>query len=351
MESSWTKLLERLRAARERLDDPKQLAAFADALSGHLGEIVFYDDPSTPKQSLVHYTSWKRTLAILEARDEPSLRMYNYEHANDPQEGKLWRFVFHELKDKAKWLDKYLPEHEIELLKSGRSTGSTFGLSFSSGTSEVEDSSDTSEVEDSGISGVEDNLTFWRLYGNDGEGCSFKVTGRPSSRIYKVRYLNEDGINVNANEKNEDGSTEGTDEKIDWRVASHLDELLANSQVLVERAGGDIAMNIATGIRRIFGGYHHLAKSAYFEDEREWRMIEVAPKAEVQYDVDERGVVKRYIKGPLLKDVLISNSSITIGPRVPNSGAARAYVEYLLRKRKILLPDVKLSRQAYGSDV
>lgn len=325
MEDSWKALLQRVAAAKQ--SQPDHLAAFAEALADPLAKIVFYDDMLEQGQYLVHYTSWEHTLQILKECGGPTLRMYNYESSNDPQEGKVQRRAWKHIGEQAGWLDDYLPQHEKTLLKFGRSTGSTYGCSFS--------------VD---VGGVEDNLTFWRLYGNDGKGCSFKVTGQLGT-VYRVRYLQEDGTNVKP-----------ADEFVDERIASWLAQLLSDGQELVQRAVDagrrDIAGKIATGVRRILGGYHHLAKSRYFEDEREWRMIEVAPEDKsVKYDPVEHGVIKRYIHGLSLKDALVTASSITIGPRVPNGGAARAYVEHLLKKRDMHVPDVKLSEHSYGSHV
>ena len=325
MEASWDALLKQMASAKGR-GESKELVSLADTLEDQLETFVFYDDHLPHMQHLVHYTSWERALAILRHPDGPVLRMYNYERSNDPQEGKLWRRAWGELDKEAAWLDDYLPEHEKTLRESGQSTGSTYGCSFSSD-----------------VGGVEDNLTFWRLYGNDGEGCSFKVTGL-LGRVYRVRYLNEDGSNADT-----------TDEEVDRKIAFWLRELITSSRDVLQAVDADqvrVAMRIATGIRKILGGYQHLAKSRYFEDEREWRMIEVAPKLDsVQYDVDEGRVVKRYIEGLSLKDVLVTASSITVGPRVPNGGAARAYVEHLIRERDMRIPEVKLSRQVYRPDV
>ena len=325
MESSWAELLEQLATAREKLDDPRQLPAYADTLSGYLGKVVLYDDQLPQLQHLVHYTSWERALAILQDPDGPTLRMYNYERTNDPQEGKLWRKTWKGLN--TAWLNDYLPEHEKTLLELGQNTGSTYGCSFSSD-----------------VGGVEDNLTFWRLYGNDGEGCSFKVTGQ-IGKVYRVRYLNEDGSNADPKDEDEDR-----------KIASLLEQLIAGSHDVVAQAEAagrpDVATRIATGIRRILGGYHHLAKSRDFKDEQEWRMIEVAPESDsVQYDTSDGNVVRRYFQGLSLKSVLVTASSITVGPRVPNGGAARAYVEHLVRKSDMHNPEVKLSRQIYRPDV
>ena len=308
---------------------PREFLAFADALIAGLRTFIFYDDIPRDKQEFVHYTSWERALAILE-EDGPVLRMYNYERSNDPQEGSLWRRTFERLKDETAWLDEYLPEHEKTLKRTGRSAGSTFGCSFSSD-----------------VVGVDDNLTFWRLYGNDGEGCSFKVTGRllkgSNTRIYKVRYLNEDYSNADSE-----------DERGDVRLAFRLENLIKQSRDVAARAREinreDVATAIASGVRKVLGGYHHLAKSKYFEDEREWRMIEVDPHHDsVDYEVNDDGVVSRYILGLDLKKVLATGSSITIGPQVQNAGAARAYVEHLVRRKEMWGTDVKISKQNYRS--
>lgn len=317
MESSWKTLLEQVSAVGDRLNDQDPLAGVDTAIK----DLVFYDDSLGLDEHLVHYTSWKNALAIL--KEEPLIRSYNFERTNDPQEGQLWRNVWGAMEDDAKWFDGFLPAHDQTLLLSGRSVGTTFGCCFSAGDS-----------------GVEDNLTFWRLYGNDGKGCSFKVTGR-RPHTYRVRYLDERGENRNG------------DEELDRQVGSLLRDLLTRGRDLVERfwkAGRkDVASGMAQSIRKVLGGYNHLVKSSYFEDEKEWRMIDVFPTDAILYDLDEAGVVRRYVPGLALEDGLITGSSITVGPQVPNGGAARAYVEHLAKARGLDLPVVNLSKQTYRS--
>ena len=336
MESSWKALLEQVSAVGDRLSDQDPLAEVDTAIK----RLVFYDDALGLDEHLVHYTSWENALAILK-EERPVIRSYNYERTNDPQEGRLWRSVWDAVKDNAEWFDGFLPAHDQTLRRSGRSVGTTFGCCFSAGGSDVED-----------------NLTFWRLYGNDGKGCSFKVTGR-LPHTYRVRYLDGHG-------KNRD-----RDEEVDRHVGSMLLDLLTRGKKLVERfwedGNKDVASGMASGIRKVLGGYNHLVKSSYFEDEKEWRMIDVFPTDTILYDTDEAGVVRRYVSGLSLEDGLITGSSITIGPQVPNGGAARAYVEHLaeayverLVKAKgqdvpessnpaQAIPTVKLSKQTYRS--
>ena len=322
MESTWMALLDQVAAVGDRLEHREPL----DGVDTAIKKLVFYDDPADFSEHLVHYTSWESALAILKEQ-KPVLRSYNYERTNDPQEGRLWRAAWDGLAARAAQMDNLLPSYDKTLLRSGRSTGSTFGCCFSAGGP-----------------GIEDNLTFWRLYGNDGKGCSFKVASRLPS-TYRVRYLDERRIN----------RSEG-DEEMDQRVGSWLGDLLTRGGELVEQllSSGqkDVASGIAARIHQVLGGYNHLAKSSYFEDEKEWRLINVAPSADsILYDADEAGVVRRYVLGLSLDYGLTTGSSITVGPQVPNGGAARAYVEHLARAKELDLPEVNLSKQNYRSDV
>lgn len=338
MESTWVALLEQVSAVGRFLNDREKLGEQLESLDKATRDLVFYDDRLVINEHLVHYTSWKQALAILKDPKAPTLRCYSLERTNDPQEGRLWRRVWDEMTDDAERMDNLLPSYDQTLLRSGRSTGTTFGCCFSAGES-----------------GVEDNLTFWRLYGSDGKGCSFKISSRPHS-VYRVRYLDERG-----NNRDKD------DEELDKQVGSRLNDLLTKGSKLVDQFlkahQTKVASWIAARIRMVLGGYNHLAKSSYFEDEKEWRMIVVAPpKDSIRYDVDETGIVRRYVAGLSLEDALVTGSSITVGPQVPNGGAARAYVEHLFGVKGSDVPSpagesydrwpvVNLSKNTYRSIV
>lgn len=322
METTWKALLEQVATVGDRLEEREPLEKVDTAIK----DLVFYDDPADVGEHLVHYTSWESALAILK-EPRPVLRSYNYERTNDPQEGRLWRAAWNGLATHAGRMDNLLPSYDQALLRSGRSTGNTFGCCFSAGGRDIED-----------------NLTFWRLYGDDGKGCSFKVASRLPN-TYRVRYLDERRIN-----RSDD------DEEVDQRVGSWLGDLLTRGDELVDQllsAGRkDVASGIAARIRQVLSGYNHLAKSSYFKDEKEWRMISVAPSTDsILYDADEAGVVRRYVVGLWLDYGLTTGSSITVGPQVRNGGAARAYVEHLARAKGLDLPEVNLSKQNYRSDV
>ena len=337
MESSWKALLEQVSVVGSCLNDHEELGKQLERLDQVARALVFYDDDLTTSEHLVHYTSWEQALAILEDQEGPKLRHYCFERTNDPKEGRLWRKVWDGITDDAERIDNLLPSYGQTLIRSGRSTGSTFGCCFSAGDQDVED-----------------NLTFWRLYGNDGNGCSFKLARRPPN-TYRVRYLDE-----------RQNNRTDYDREVDQEVGAWLRELLTKGDALVNQflSSGrkDVASWIAAKIRAVLGGYNHLAKSRYFEDENEWRMIDVdPPTASILYDVDEAsGVVRRYVAGLSLNDWLITDSSIIVGPQVPNGGAARAYVEHLVVAEESDVPPsagrshdrwpvVKLSELTYRS--
>ena len=328
MKSSWNALLKQVSAVGDCLNDHEELGKQLKQLDQVTRALVFYDDRLPPNEHLVHYTSWEQALAILKGKGKGKamsmLRHYSFERTNDPQEGRLWRKAWDGMTENVKPIDKRLPSYDQTLIRSGRSTGSTFGCCFSTGRQRVED-----------------DLTFWRLYGNDGNGCSFKLSSLPPN-TYRVRYLDEQ------RESRHD------DRELDQRVGSRLRDLLTRGDKLINQFlpdRTDIARWIAGKIRTVLDGYNHLAKSSYFEDENEWRMVDVDPPTEsILYDVDEAsGVVRRYVAGLSLKDCLITGSSITVGPQVPNGAAARAYVEYLVRKYLVRKNEPDVPPRAGGS--
>lgn len=333
----WDYLVSQLREISERGPDrPNFYETIPDLFYHILPKLVLYDK-DLPEQGvdLVHYTTWENALdmfnegpdlPVKERPNPPVLRMYNYEHSNDPDEGKIKPQEWADIEKNAKWIDDILKSDPRWVdLESG---GSTYGCSFSSG-----------------ASGVEDDLTYWRLYGNDGEGCALKIvmpTGG-AYRIYKVRYRDENPTSRSNEEEREDND-----------VADRLNDIFTIGEKIVDKISKDqnnlkIKRSIAGGLRQILYGYYHLVKHKDYMGENEWRMIKVMPSPEtIQYDTVSKNLVKRYIDGPLLKDLLITNSTITVGPTVPNSGAARAYLDHLVRKiHKIEPVDVKNSNKTY----
>ena len=339
VKDSWDNLASELRRVGKRgLEKPKNYLAIRSLLD-QIQYLTLYDDfPSMTEINLVHYTTWDSALRMLKNINianqagvyevvKPNLRMYNYEHSNDPDEGRIKPPELKDIEKKVIDLAKFsksgtYSDFWIERMKTG--TG-TYGCSFSSGPS-----------------GIEDDLTYWRLYGNDGKGCSLKISSALKRRIYKVRYRDKD-------------FTQRSDQEIkeDTQVAQRLDELLSLCEETINEAPNEAKNNLVDFavevLLNIVQSYYHLIKHVTYEGEKEWRMISVMPKlSEVQFDINSKNIIKRYITGTNLGEMLSSASIITVGPTVPNPDAARAYIEHLAREtHKINYVTVRNSKQTY----
>ena len=330
VQNTWNSLISELRQiSREGPERPIYYQRLPDLL-GKSSELILYDDIPESTVDLVHYTTWDNVLEMFKEKDKkkqeaPIIRMYNYEQSNDPEEGQIklpeWEKI--EKEARSTWID--------DILKNGsRRKGdmalelNTYGCSFSSGSS-----------------GVEDDLTYWRLYGNDGRGCSLKIS-RLSERIYKVRYR----------DKNDFDKRTDLDKKEDKEVAERLSDIFDVGKSIVQRAPEDQGKTkeiLAEGLLRILYWYYHLIKHIDYEREKEWRMIRVMPRPDaIRFDTSSGNIIKRYVEGPPLSQLLSSASAITVGPTVPNRGAARAYLEYLAKEvHNIPYVNVKNSSQNY----
>lgn len=325
VKASWDNLMTELRQISERgSKEPDHFLTITN-LFDRIPELVLYDDAPEPKTNLVHYTTWKNVQNMFSMdRGSPMLRMYNYEQSNDPHEGQIRLPEWEEVLRDANWLDEFLKRSSrwTEDMKFG---GTTYGCSFSSGPS-----------------GVEDDLTYWRLYGNDGQGCSLKISVPYAENVYKVRYRGKDFNDRSQPEKEEDE-----------QVAGRLRALFEVGKETVDRAPDSyrsiVRETVAEGLLQILYGYYHLVKHTAYAGEHEWRMIAVMPwRDRIRYDTTSENLVRRYIEGPPLSQLLSTDSVITIGPTVLNRGAARAYLEHLVReKHRIRYATVQTSDKTY----
>ena len=296
-----------------------------ERLPGCVRDLVLYDDElETTSGGLVHYTSWRNLLKILDVHggQVPVLRMYNYESANDPEEGKIELPEWSGLKKEVENLIKEYSDQVQE--------GSAYGCSFSTNGP-----------------GVEDHLMFWRLYGNNGEGASLKlgvVSGMDTPKgMYRVRYRKNDGTGRKQEEIDDD-----------TEVAGRMRMFVNLGRETIEAAPNqhkrDVANSVARALQQTLESYTHLVKSSAYEHEREWRMIKATPpnSDNVKYSMNDDGVVRRFVEGGTIKGVFGSASVITLGPRVPNEyGAAKGYIKALIKKHEMEHIRVEVSEQRY----
>lgn len=322
---SWQRLMDQLSEIERRgPDNPRIYRGYLEPVILFFRNLTLFEDVLDVKEGLAHYTSWEKAVAIMEKDAEPAVRLYNYEIANDPREGMICRPEWNEVEDQARWLDEVLAGEEVGSHGDVRTQGSAYGCSFSSGAK----------------CDIGDDLNFWRLYGNDGDGCSFMIPFKPDG-MYRVRYYGSGG-------RNGDGQVGD-----DGQIMELFARLLHIGKQIVESAPKDelprVTRVVARNLRRLRATYRHLAKSHYYRSEREWRMTRVAPeRKDVHFDVTDGRLVKRYVNGPLWKDLLMSDSVITIGPCVRNRSAAVAYMED--RKTRLgIKADVVVSDKKYRS--
>ena len=281
--------------------------------------LVLYDDrPEQHRGAFVHYTSWENMLSILAPEEEdPLFRMYNYEFANDPEEGDIRPSMWREIENTSREIfgkyDPKLKSHQI-------SQESTYGCSFSTGEMDVED-----------------DLMYWRLYGGDGNGCSIKL-GVPPRGIYRVRYM----------EKGEQG--DATAEIT--AVACKLNRLLACMDSAIEDAPKScqvaVCQSMNKAVDQVLDGYFHLLKNKAYKHENEWRVVQVSPdEKDVNFSVGSDRIVRRYIEGQRMEELLVTGSKITLGPRVSNKNAAIKYIKGWLRKHNMVYTEVRASSKSY----
>lgn len=290
-------------------------------------------EASLAKQvELVHYTSVASLVSILggaqsldnrfpiaassvensplsEPSSTSSIRLYDTEHFNDPDEGEyLVRSL--KLHEEYDWIDE-------------REFGHAYIASF---------------IRPEGHTNVTDNLVYWRTYGRDGEGCSITVSV-PSNSVRKVLY-----------------GREGVDQ-IRNVVVTMLDRL--DSNILEYELGADIQSELSNLVWKLLHPLLYLHKSAAYDYEHECRFVlpwEEKRRREVEFEYDEStGMsprIRHYVERNQLRasEILISGCYITLGPRVSHRLSARLLIERLLQSLD-LHPhvQVRFSEIAYGA--
>ena len=240
----------------------------------------FYDGEEGERNFVIHYTSVSTLISILHNASKgrkTSLRLYDSAHFNDPDEG---NYLGRILREKYGWMSSDNPTH-------------AYITSFI-----------TPYDSDGKKKNMSDNLVFWRTYGRDGEGCSLKLSVR-SCRLRKVLY-GPDGARCA-------GMT----------LSPILDMLSPLAEV-----DKDIGGILAEAIWQPLGRIRYLYKSEAYDYENECRFVilgEDVSEDNICFDYNEQRYahvrVRHYCEHKDLEiseKALISGSSITLGPCIPN---------------------------------
>ena len=255
---------------------------------------------------VIHYTTVRAVVSMLQGKllADPgaSLRLYDSEHSNDPEEGRYF-FRALDLPADLQWAAQPTPSHAYV----------------------------TSFVIPSQDRDLSDDLPFWRTYGDDGQGCALSVAV-PRSNLQKVLY--------------------GAHELKQLRAeVVPLLEAVAPIAQLTET----ITASMRAALWEALASIRYLYKDAAYDHERECRIV--VPEEDTQEECihfDYRvqtGHLRRYYEQSYLDvmELLPSGTSITIGPAAPHREDLRHSLDLMKRKLKLHGLEIRTSGITYRS--
>lgn len=192
---------------------------------------------------------------------------------------------------------------------------------------------------------IEDNLKMWRLYGDKGRGCSFKIPTEPllyyntSPNLWSgfVRYQTPTG------------------KEIDALVRNFRQESAPVVDFLRRHSGHADADFYKQSTQKFFQSFPPLVGCLYkdkqYRHENEFRLVIAVPEIninEVRFDTDNPFFIRPYVDGPLLKDCLVTDSVLTTGPAARLYHAAAETLHALCRRAEVI-EKIEPSRISYRS--
>ena len=233
------------------------------------------------------------------------LRMYDSLNLNDPAEGQLF-YRYFVLPVEYAWMSNSKPPH-------------AYITSFI-----IPVKPDSA-----------DKLKYWLAYGKGGDGCSLKVQ-LPEDRLQKVLYGAD--------------SVKQTIQQLDLvSILRALDPLMdVPDSVVQEQVRTKLSETVWQNTARLA----YLYKDSVYAYENECRVVEPAPYvpdgANFQYieHPDGFGHLRHYYEDDILRTdvILVTGSSVTLGPCVPRRDSVKFSLERLFRKANLRGPEVKISK-------
>ena len=266
----------------------------------------------------VHYTTIGRLVNILneKPKDGFPLRLYDSVHLNDPDEGI--------------YLLRHLTQHAgcdwIELDTTPPSSASKGQVAYI-----------ISFVLTRNGTTIEDDLVFWRTYGNEGKGCSLKFSIK-HDHLKKVMYRKDIAKTV----------------ELLSPILATLSPLFQSS--VDTESKKKIRVQASTTLSGCLRRILYLYKSSAYKYENEARIVILdseTEEANLHFDYQEGNVgrprIRHYIKldHVTLKQLLPSGSKITVGPTVPHPDNVCAYLEKMKRRLGLHGPVITASEISY----
>ena len=250
----------------------------------------------------IHYTSTNTLISMFQnavGKKEDYLRMYDSVHLNDPDEG---NYIVRDLQRSYQWLENKKESH-------------AYIASF---------------IAPERV--MSNDLKFWRMYGEEGEGCSLALRV-PSERLKKVLY----GTEVS-------------------KIACVLHPILDVLDNLAKK-DKDIGAMLSGIIWKFLERFRYLYKSEAYKHEKEYRIVlpesEVGNKDKIHFEPVEGesapSRVRHYYqdKDLEIKNLFDNDSLITLGPSIPNPYNMKYYLDALMRKAKLQGPEIRISKTPY----
>lgn len=272
----------------------------------------------------VHYTSINTVIKLLcgsSNQEKSCLRLYDSWHFNDPDEGVYFM--------------RQAEVPDIKHLLSDAQTKPAYSVCFILG----------------GKEDVSDNLLYWRMYGEEGEGCSLKLS-IPAERLSKVLYGSEVAKET------------GYDlQQIYARFSSQILEALSPViDVLCKKLSNTVAsavikkmidLSFAEELETI----NFLYKNDNFSYEKEVRFVKTFESIRrdgnnIKFDPDpylSKARIRHYYEDEDLAfdKILTTDCVITIGPSVDDKDNLLFYMKELQRRAGLPGPEIRLSKVSY----
>ena len=185
---------------------------------------------------------------------------------------------------------------------------------------------------------MSDNLIFWQMYGQEGEGCSLSLPV-PRSRLRRVRYGT--------------AALKSTVEML-MRILDSLEPLLSIGKAsLRESVREKLAETVWKSLERI----RYLYKSGAYKHENECRFVvaesDIPDKDKIFFEDqnlnDSPIRIKHYYEHEDLeiKTLLATGSSIRLGPRVPHAENVCYFLNTLRQRAGLAHQEIKISKIPY----
>lgn len=283
-------------------------------------------EDSYPIFRLAHYTTLEALVSMLQAQNG-GLRLSDSSTMNDPDEGiatkdgrSIKQFLESEFRHDS-WLRRRYENAHICCFV-GVERGAAGGLEPG------------------------DDLLFWRLYGNDCRGLSITLSPESSTRLLQQNVVHEIIYSSDA--------PLTVDMRPLSRILNDLEQLRLGA---IHANQWESIFSSVIPKCDLLMAYRFLHKNAHYSMEREYRTIAFVGEdhcaPEDKHFVDrgqhvQYNRIRTYVQLAELvcRELLVTNSRITIGSNVPESEQVKCDITHLLSKSLKLAPNVVKVRES-----